>query len=122
MPVETSPPQENLVTRDEPSFTLQYINVTDVVVINDLGEELEAILSPVTDKSLDVSSIVAAPNAHVDPTLQKEVNFMNNWLAKASENDKPFVPVVSKSHKNKVNKPNKSSYQTRSLDPLPPSQ
>jgi len=98
MPTETSP-QENLITCDEPSITLQYINVTNDVVRNDLGEELQLILSPVTDKSLDVGRIVASPDAHVDPTLQKEVDFMNNWLAKASENDTPFMLVVSKSQK-----------------------
>jgi len=122
MPAETYPPQENLVTRDEPSFTLQYTNFTDDVVRNDLGAELRPILSLVTDKSLDVSRIVVTPDAHVDPTLQKEVDFMNNWLAKAAENDTPFVSVVSKSQKKKGNKMNKSAYQTRSLGPLPPSQ
>jgi len=121
-------PQENLVICDEPSFTLQYISgndeiydVTEDVVRNDIGAEHEPILSLVIDKTLDISRLVAAPDATVDPTLQKEVTFMNNWLTQAAVNDNPFVPVVLKSQKKKLNKPTQSAYQTRSLGPLPSS-
>jgi len=54
----------------------------------------------------------------VDPTLQKEIDFMQTWLAKVVVNDLPFSPVISKLQKKKMNKA-KASYQTRSQGPLP---
>jgi len=50
------------------SFSKQLTNVIDDVVRSDLGADHEPILSPV--RTLDVSSIIAAPDAPVDPTLQ----------------------------------------------------
>jgi len=38
---------------------------------------------------------VAAADATVDPTLQKEMDFMKTWLAKAAENEVPFSLVIS---------------------------
>lgn len=109
---------ESLVNVQQNSFTLQYI--TEEVVRNDIGADYETVLSPVTVKSLDVNSVVISSNATVDPTLQKEVNFMNDWMAKDAESKVPFVPVVYKKKKgNKTTKAASSTaYQTRSLGPL----
>jgi len=122
MQAEIVHPTEFTVNVPHNSFTLQYINVTDEVVRNDLAADHDRVLSPVTEKSVDVSSIVVASDAPVNPTLQKEVDFMNNWLAKAAENETPFMPIISKPHKKKVNNNTKAAYQTRSLGPLPPFQ
>jgi len=65
-----------------------------------------------------VSSIVAHDDATVDPVLQKEMDFMQTWLAKAAVNDGPFTEVLSKSQKKKLQK---ASYQTRSRGHIPPS-
>lgn len=79
------------------------------------------ILTPVAD--VDVSSIRADPNATLDPTLQKDLDFMKTWLDKAAVNeDVPFSPVLSKSQKKKLKQQVKASYQTRSQGPLPTSQ
>jgi hypothetical protein len=53
--------------------------------------------------------------------LQKEVDFMNSWLSKAAETDVPFIPVMSKSQKKKVNNTTKAAYKTRSSGTIPPS-
>jgi len=72
---------------------------------------------------LDVSSIRADPNAPLDPTLQKDLDFMKIWLDKAVVNeDVPFSPVLSKSQKKKLKQQVKASYQTQSQGPLPTSQ
>jgi len=71
-------------------------------------------------RTLDVSSITAAPDATIDPTLHKEMNFMQSWLNKVSETNVPFSPVISKSQKKKLNKL-KAGYQTRSQGPIPSS-
>jgi len=80
--------------------------------------EQETVLSLVTNTSLDVSKFVVASDANVDPTLQKEVDFMNSWMARAAETNIPFIPVVSK--KKKGNKNTTTAYQTRSSGPVPP--
>jgi len=98
------------------SFSMQLTNVTDDVDCSDLGADHEPILSPV--RTLDVSSIAAAPDALVDPTLQNEMDFMQTWLEKTAVNDAPFSSNISKSQKKKMNMA-KASYQTRSHGPLP---
>jgi len=110
----TDPPNDNLVNCDPP-FTLQYITVR-----NEHRAEQETILSLVIDTS-NVSKFVVAPDASVDPTLQKEVEFMNAWMAKAAETDVPSILVVSKSQKKKGNKNTKAACQTRSSGSVPPS-
>jgi len=55
--------------------------------------------------------------ATIDPTLRKEMDFMQDWLNKAGETDVPFPLVISKSQKKKLNE-NKDGYQTRSQVPL----
>ena len=111
----TDPLSDNLVNRNPP-FTLQYIAVR-----NEHRVEPVNILSPVIDTS-DVSKFVVPPDGSVDPTLQKEVEFMNAWMAKAAETDVPFIPVVSKSQKKKGNNNTKVAYQTCSSSSVPPSQ
>ncbi|KEH40655.1 DUF4283 domain protein [Medicago truncatula] len=55
--------------------------------------------------SLDVNSIHVDPDATVDPTLQKEINFMKTWLDKVAVNEGvSFSPIVSKSQKKKLAK------------------
>ena len=77
------------------SFSMPLINVSDEVARIDLAFQ-EPILSPV--QALDVSKIAAAPDATVDPTLRKEMDFMQNWLDKAAVNeDVPFTEVLTKS-------------------------
>jgi hypothetical protein len=100
------------------TFSMQLHNVSDDIVKNDLEGNHESILSSVKEKTLDVSSIVAPDDVPVDPILQKDIDFMQTWLAKAYVNDAPFTQVVSKSQKKKLQK---ASYQTRSQGPLPPS-
>jgi len=122
--IVTAPPQEIVVSHidvSKNSFSMPLNNVTDDVIRNELEviHEHESILSPVTDKTLDVSGIVVASDAHVDPTLQKEVDFMNNWMAQAAAIDTPFIPVNTKKKKGTTN--SKASYQTRSSGPLPTS-
>jgi len=56
--------------------------------------------------------------ATIDPTLRKEMDFMQDWLNKAAETDVPFSPLISKSQKKKLNE-NKNGYQTRPQGPLP---
>jgi len=59
------------------------------------------VLSPVKNTHLDISSIVVPDNATIDPVLQKDLNFMQTWLAKAAETKTPFIEVVSKSQRKK---------------------
>jgi hypothetical protein len=114
------PQKEITVQVPHNSFTLNYMHMPEEVGRIELGADHDTVLSPVTEKSLDVSSIVAASNAPVNTKLQKEVDFMNNWLAKAAETETPYIPVISKAQKKKGAKNSKSSYQTRSLGSLPP--
>jgi hypothetical protein len=83
------------------TFSIQLENESDEIARNDLEENQEHILSPVKEKTLDVSSIVAPDGAPVDPVLQKDLDFMQTWLAKALVNEVPFKEVVSKSLKKK---------------------
>lgn len=85
----------------------------------------EPVITPV--QPLYVSFIRADSEATVDPTLQKDINFMKSWLEKAAVNeDVPFSLVISKSQKKKLAKMNKEQtktcYSTRSQGPLPPPQ
>ena len=102
------------------SFSMLPVDITDEVVRNDLTYH-GPILSPV--QNLDVSSIIADPNATVHPTLRKEMEFMQTWLKQAAVNEEvPFSPVISKAQKKKLNKLNKvAGYHTRSQGPLPSS-
>jgi len=56
------------------TFSIQLENVSDEIARNDLEENQEHILSPVKEKTLDVSSIVVPDGAHVDPLLQKDLD------------------------------------------------
>jgi len=100
------------------SFSMPLENVRDEFVHTEIAHNVP-ILTPV--QILDVSSIAAGPDATIDPTLQKEMNFMKTWLEKAAETKVPFSPVLSNSQEKKLNKL-KESYQTRSQGPLPTSQ
>jgi len=99
--IQAATVQQNEITVNAPnnSFTLQYMNVTKEVGRNVLGADHDTVLSPITEKSLDISSTVATSDAPVNLLFQKEVDFMNNWLAKAAENDTPFMQVISKAQK-----------------------
>jgi len=44
---------------------------------------------------------MAPDGAPVDPLLQKDLDFMQTWLAKAAVNEVPFNEVVSKSQEKK---------------------
>jgi len=99
--MQATPVQQKEITVNVPpnSFTLHHLNVTKEVGRNTLGADHDTVLSPVTEKYLDVNSIVVLSDAPVNQSLQKEVDFMNNWLAKAAENEIPFVPGISKAQK-----------------------
>jgi len=97
------------------SYSMQLFNVIDDIVCTETVYH-EPILTPV--QPLNVSSIEEAPGATIDPTLRKEMNFMQDWLKKTVETDAPFSLVISKSQKKKLNKM-KVGYQTRSQGPLP---
>jgi len=123
-----SPPLAATVNRtldvSQNSFTMPLTNVLDVVPRSAIVLTHEPIITPV--EPLDVNSIRADPDATVDPTLQKEINFMKTWLDKAAVNeDVSFSPVVSKSQKKKLTKQNKEQtkaiYLTCSQGPLPSS-
>lgn len=102
------------------SFSMQLHNVTDAIVRTE-NNNAEPILTPV--RTLDVSSISADPTATIDPTLQQEMSFMQTWLEKAAASEGPFLPVISKSQKKKLNKQTVNfQTKTRSQGPLPPSQ
>jgi len=100
------------------TFSIQLENVSDEIARNGLEENQEHILSPVKEKTLDVSSIVAPDGAPVDLVLQKDLDFMQTWSPKAVVNEVPFKEVVSKSQKTKNLQ--KASYKIRSQGPLPP--
>jgi len=115
-----SPPLAATVNRtldvSQNSSSMPLTNVIDVVARSAIVVTHEPIITPVT--SLDINSIRADPDATVDPTLQKEIDFMKTWLDKAAVNeDVPFSPVVSKSQKKKLAKQNKeqtkATYLTR---------
>jgi len=101
------------------TFSKQLENVYDEIARNDLKENQEHILSRVKEKTLDVSSIMAPDGAPIDSVLQKDLDFMQTWLAKAVVNEVPFKEVVAKSQEKKK-KVQKASYKTRSQGPLPP--
>ena len=44
---------------------------------------------------------MALDGGPVDPVLQKDLDFMQTWLAKAAVNEVPFNEVVSKSQEKK---------------------
>jgi len=73
---------------------MQLINVTDDMVRTDLIVDHKLVISHVKERALYVSSIMDASDATVDPTLQKEMNFMKNWLVKAVEVEVPFSPYI----------------------------
>ena len=100
-------------------FSVQLNNVTDEIVRTEFIND-EPIFTPV--RTLDVSSIAADPNAIIDPTLRKEMDFMQTWLDKAAAIEVPFSLVLSKSQKKKLNK-QKVDFQTktRSQGPFPTS-
>jgi len=83
------------------NFSMPLENVFDEIIENNIEGNYMPILSPVKNTHLDISSIVAPDNAKIDPVLQKDLNFMQTWLAKAAETESPFIEVVSKSQKKK---------------------
>ena len=100
------------------NLSMQQENVSDDRIPTDLEDHHSHILSPVKNKIPDISSIVAPSDAQIDPVLQKNINFMQDWLSKAAATDKPFIDVVSKSKKKKNLQ--KAPYITRSQGPRPP--
>lgn len=78
------------------SFSMPLFNVIDNVARSSLVVTNEPILTQV--ECLDVNSIRADPEATVDPTLQKNLDFMQTWLSKAAVNeDVAFTTVLTKS-------------------------
>lgn len=120
IPAETIPPSENMANQNtdiaQYSFSMPLVNVTDSVARIAVVVYDDPIITPVIP--LEVSHFTAAPDATVNPTLEKNMDFMNNWLKQVAVNDVPFSPVISKSQKKKLNKI-KANYQTRSQGPLP---
>ena len=119
IPAEIIPPAENTSNKSnniaQHSFSMPLVDVTDTVARTAVVYD-DPVITPVNP--LEVTLITAAPDATVNPTLEKNMDFMNNWLKQAAVNDAPFSPVISKSQKKKLNK-TKSTYQTRSLGPPP---
>lgn len=77
---------------------MQLLNVTDEVARGELeGVEQQSVISPVKQNAPDVSSFMTAPGAPVDPTLQKEMDFMKTWLDHSEAADVPFATYLSKS-------------------------
>ena len=97
-------------------------NISEEVIRNDIPTENAAVLAPVRVNPLNVNSVVISSNVTVDPTLQREVNYMNAWMAKATKSEVPFVPVISKKKKGSKSLKGSSAYQTRSLGSFPKSQ
>jgi len=61
---------------------MQLTNVSDEVVRDDLSrQDQQSILTLATKSVPDVSKIMAAPNALVDPTLQKEMIFYEELVS-----------------------------------------
>ena len=83
------------------NFNVQLENVSDERISFDLEENHSSILSLVKIKTPDISSIVAPEDAQIDPVLQKDIKFMQEWLSKAAAIEVPFTEVVSKSQKKK---------------------
>ena len=81
------------------NFSMQLENVSDDIVAHNLEENTIFVLSPVKNKTLDISSIVALEGSKIDPVLQKDLDFMHTWLSKAAATEIPFTKVVSKSQK-----------------------
>jgi len=106
IPAATSPHLVTPINRSpftsNNTFSIQLNNVTDEVVRNDLGGDHESGISPVKEKTLDVSSIVAPDDDMINPVLHKEMDFMQAWLAKTVVNGAPFTQVISKSRKKKL--------------------
>ncbi|KEH37356.1 transmembrane protein, putative [Medicago truncatula] len=87
------------------------LQITLEAVEYDVAENHEHVLSPIREKALDVSSIVTPEGSQIHPMLRKDLNFMQDWLAKATVNNEvPFTEVISKSQK----KVQKAAYKTRS--------
>ncbi|RHN40873.1 hypothetical protein MtrunA17_Chr8g0359801 [Medicago truncatula] len=100
---------ESLLITD---LSMQLSNVMDEVVRSDLCcADQQSIISPVKESVPNVSGIMAASDAPLDPTLQKEMNFMKTWLLQSAAIEVPFFQVILKSHRKKINK---VAYQTRS--------
>ena len=55
---------------------MQLENLSDEIVRYDVEENHQHILSPVREKALYVSSIVAPEGAPIHPVLQKDLNFI----------------------------------------------
>jgi len=88
-----------VTTMDIPTSTAAKVNLaisqhTSSMPLNNVADNVakwsrEPILTPVAD--LDVNSIRTDPNAPLDPTFQKDLDFMKTWLDKAAVNeDVPF--------------------------------
>ena len=64
---------------------------------------------------------MAPEGALIHPIVQNDLNFMQQWLSKASENEEvPFTQVVSKAQKKKQINLQQAPPKTRSRGPLPP--
>jgi len=80
--MNSSPPPATTVNHtldvSQNSFSMPLTNVIDVVARSAIAVTHEPIITPV--ESLNVDSIRADPNATVDPTLQKDIDFMKTWF------------------------------------------
>jgi len=94
-------PTSHILVLQMNNFIMPLENVSDEIIENNLEGNYMPILSPVKNIHLDISSIVALDNAKIDPVLQKDLNFMQTWLAKAAETETPFIEVFSKSQEKK---------------------
>jgi len=81
------------------NVSMQLENVSDDIV--NLDGNTISVLSPVKNKTLDISSIVAPKGSKIDSVLQKDLDFMHTWLSKAAATEVPFTEVVSKSQEKK---------------------
>jgi len=81
IPAEIIPPSENTSNKSnviaQHSFSMPLVDVTDTVARTVVVYD-DPVITPVNP--LEVTHITAAPDAMVNPTLEKNMDFMNNWL------------------------------------------
>jgi len=59
------------------NFSIQFENVSDDIVAHNLEGNTISVLSPLKNKTLDISSIVAPEGSKIDSVLQKDLDFMH---------------------------------------------
>jgi len=94
-----SPPPANTVNHNlDSQNTISMSNVIDVVASPVTVVTREPVITPI--EAPNVESMRADPNITMDRTLQKDIDFMQAWLGKATVNeDVTFSPVITKSQK-----------------------